>query len=77
MGRLNHHVIDNGDVEVHSSEYRFQSTSDSVLDPDTTLIKPIDDDEMYQVLELFHSDHDDDILDVDFQTIQDRLLVAL
>ena len=54
-GRLNHHVIDNGDVEVHPSEYPFESTSESVPGADTTMIKSIDDDEMDQLLELFHS----------------------
>ena len=50
MGRPNHHAIDNGDVEVFPSEYPFESTPDSVLDMDTTLIKSIDDDEMYQTM---------------------------
>ena len=27
IGRLNHHAIDNGDVEVHPSEYTFESYS--------------------------------------------------
>ena len=30
MGKLNHHAIDNGDVEVHPSEYPFASNSESV-----------------------------------------------
>ena len=64
MGRINHHVIYNGDVKVHPSEYPFESTSEYVPYIYTTLIKSIDDDEMYQLLELFHSDYDDNILDV-------------
>ena len=31
---------------------------------------------MYHLLELFHSEHDEDLLDVDLQTIQARLVVA-
>ena len=55
MGRLNHHDIDNGDVEFHPSDYPFEYTSESVPDPDTTSIKPIDNEKMDQLLELFHS----------------------
>ena len=44
MGRLNHHVIDNGDVEVHHSEFLVGYSSEPVLDPDTTPTKSIDDD---------------------------------
>ena len=39
MGRLNHHSIDNGDVKVPASELPVGSQSESVPDPDTTLIK--------------------------------------
>ena len=70
MGRLNHNVIDNGDVEVHPSEFLVESNSESVLDPYTTPIKSIDDDEMDHLLELFHSGHDDDLMGVDFQMLQ-------
>ena len=45
MGILNHHSIDNGDVEFHPLEFPFESNSESVPDPDTTPIKSIDDDE--------------------------------
>ena len=58
MGRLHHHAIDNGDVEFHTSEYSFESTSKYVPHTDTTLIKSIDDDEMDQLLELSHSEQD-------------------
>ena len=71
MGRLNHHAIDNGDVEAYNSGYQFESTSESVPDIDITLIKSIYNYEMEQLLELFHSDNDDDILDVDLHMIQD------
>ena len=64
MSKLNHHDIYNSDVGVHFSEYPFESTSESVPDTDTTLIKSIYDDEMYHILSLLQSDHDDDILDV-------------
>ena len=46
MGRLNNHAIDNGDVEVHPSEFPVEFNSGYVTDPDTTPIKSIDDDEM-------------------------------
>ena len=70
MGRLNHHSNDNGDVEVYPLEYTFESTSDSVPDPDNTPIKLIGDDEMYQLLEFFHLQHDDGILYVYLQMFQ-------
>ena len=55
VGRINHHEINNGDVEVHPSEYPFESTFESVPDTDTNPTRAIDDDEMHQLLELFHS----------------------
>ena len=55
MGRLNHHAIDNGDVEFHPSDFPVESNSESFPNPDTTPIKYIDDDEMDHLLELFHS----------------------
>ena len=76
MARLNNHVVDNGDVYLYPSEYPFISTSESVPYPDTTPIKSIDGDEMDQLLEIFHSDHDDGFLDVDHQMLQDLLVVA-
>ena len=50
MGRLNHYSIDNGDFEVHPSEFSVESNSESVPDPDTIPIKSIDDDEMDHLL---------------------------
>ena len=44
MRRLNHHDIDNFDVEVHPSDFTVECNSDSIPDPDTTPIKSIDDD---------------------------------
>ena len=70
MGRLNHHTIDNGDVEVHPSYFPVESNSESVIDSYTTPIKSIDDDEMEHLLELFHSEHDDDLLGIDLQMLQ-------
>ena len=46
MGILNHHEIDNGDVEVQISELPFESKSEVVSYPDNTPIKSIDDDKM-------------------------------
>ena len=54
MGRMNHHNIDNGDVEVHPWYFPVESNSESVPDPDTNPIKSIDDDEMDHLLEFFH-----------------------
>ena len=39
MGRLNPHYIDNGDVEVHPSEFEVEFNSESVPDPYTNPIK--------------------------------------
>ena len=61
-GILNHNAIDNGDI---NSDVPVESSYDSVPYPDTTTIKSIDDDKMDNLLELFHSEHDDDIIDVD------------
>ena len=44
LGKLNHHVIDNGDVKISTSDFPVESNYESVPDPDTTPIKPIDDD---------------------------------
>ena len=67
MKKLNHNAIDNGDI---TSDVPFDSSYDSVPDTDTTPIKSIDDDEMDHLLEFFHSEHDDDLLDVDLQMLQ-------
>ena len=76
MGRINHHVIYNGDVKIPTSEFPVESNSESVLDPDTIPIKSIDNDEMYCLLEIFHSEHDKNLLDVDLWMIQALLVVA-
>ena len=54
MGRVNNYAIDNGDVEVHPSEFPDESHSESVPYPYTTPIKSIDDDEMDHLMEFFH-----------------------
>ena len=45
-GRLNHHAIDNGDVEVYPSEFSIESNYESVPDTYTTKIKSTYDDGM-------------------------------
>ena len=70
MERLNHHSMDNGDIKITTSEFPVESNSESVPDLDNTLIKSIDDDEINNVLEFFHSEHDEDLLDVDLHMIQ-------
>ena len=69
MGKLNHHAIDNGNVKIPTSDVPFESNCDSVPYSDTTPIKSIDDDEIDHLLELFHSEHDDDIIYVDLQML--------
>ena len=68
--RLNHHAIDNGDVKVPTSDIPVEYNFESISDPDTTLIKSIDDDEIDYLLELFHSENDECILDVELQMLQ-------
>ena len=58
-------------IIVYTSDYTLESTSDSVTDPYNTPIKAIVDDKMDHILELFISENDDDILDVDIQMLQD------
>ena len=70
MGRLNHNSINNGDVEVHSSDFLVESNSEYVPDPDTTLIKSIEYDKMYHIPEFLYPEHDENILDVDIQMLQ-------
>ena len=55
IGKLNHRAIDNGNVKIPTSDVPVESKYDSVIDPDTTPIKSIDDDEIYHLLELFQS----------------------
>ena len=71
MGRLNHHDIDNGDFQVHPSEFVFEYNSESVPYSDTTTIKSIDDYEMDYLMELFHSEYDGNGVDVELQMLQD------
>ena len=71
MGRLNHHAIDNGDDEVHPSDFAVKFNSESVPYTDTTPVKSIYDDEMDHLLVFFHSEYDEDILDVDINMLQD------
>ena len=54
MGRINHHAVDNGDVEVYSSYYPSKYTTGYIPDIDNTLIYSITDDDMEKLLELFH-----------------------
>ena len=70
MGRLNHCYIDNGGVKLSSSYFPVEFKSGSFPDPDTPLIKSIDDDEMYHLLEFFHSEYDEDILNIDLCMLQ-------
>ena len=44
MRILNHHAIDNSDVDFYPSEYPLKYTSDYFPDPYNTPIKSIDDD---------------------------------
>ena len=62
MGILNHHAIDHCGVEVNPSKFLVEYNSESVPYPYTTPIKLIDDDEMDHLLELFHSEYNDDIM---------------
>ena len=65
VGRLNNHTIGNGDIEVQPSEFPVEFYSESVTYLDTTPVKSIDDDEMDHLLEFFHSEHDEYLLDFD------------
>ena len=76
MERLNHHAIDNGDVEVHPTDFTVEFNSESVTYPDTTSIKSFDDDKMDHLLELFDSEHDEDNTDVELQMLQSLLVIS-
>ena len=69
MGRIDHHAIDNGNVEFQLSYFPAESNPEPVPDPESTPIKSIDKYEMDHLLELFHSEHDDNILDVDLHML--------
>ena len=70
MDKLNHNSIDHGDVKITTTEVPVDSNYESFPDPYTTTIKSIGDDEMNHLLELFHSENDDNLLDVDLQMLQ-------
>ena len=70
LGRLYHLSVDNGDAKFPNSEFPVEFKSESFMDLDTTQIKSIENDEIYHLLELSHSEHDEDILDVDLQMLQ-------
>ena len=76
MGILNHHAIDNGDVEFNTSDFPVDFKSESVSDTDTTPTKSIDDNEMDNFLEFFHSEQNEDLLDVELHMLQTWLVVA-
>ena len=76
MGNLNHHAIYNGDVKIPTSEFQVEYNSELVPDSGTTMIKSIDDYWMDHLLELFHLEHDEDLIDVNLQMIQAWLVVA-
>ena len=67
MGKLNHCAIDYCDI---TSDIPVESSYDFVQYPETTPIKSIVDDDMDHLLELFHSEHNDNLLDVDFKMLQ-------
>ena len=69
-GRINHHAIDNGDVEVQPSEFPFESYSEYFPESYTNSVKSIDDYEMDHLLEVFHSEHNNYRMDVDIQMLQ-------
>ena len=60
--KLNHNAVDNGDIEVYTSNY--------MPDPYKTAIKLEDNDEIDHLLEFLHSRHDGNRLDVDLQMFQ-------
>ena len=70
VGKLNHYVIDNGDVKIPTSDFPVDSNYESVPDPDNTPIKSIDDDEIDHLVVFLNSEHDEDLLDVDIQMLQ-------
>ena len=70
MGRIIHHTIYNGNVQVHTSDFLVEFNSESVLDPDTNPIKSIDYDEMDHLLEFLHSENDEDIMYVGLHMLQ-------
>ena len=70
MGRPNHHPIYNCDVEFRPSYSPVGFNSEYVTDPDTTPIKSVGGDKMDHFLKLFHSKHDEYLLDVETHMLQ-------
>ena len=75
MGIINHHTINNGDIDVHTSEFPVEFNSEYIPNSDTIPIKSIADDEMDHLLEFFHSGYYEYLLDVDIYIIQAWLVV--
>ena len=65
LGKLNQHAIYNGDIKITTSDFPVESNYESIYD-----------DEMDHLMEFFHSEHDEDILDVDLHMLQAWLVVA-
>ena len=76
MGKLNHCAIYNGDVKITTSDVPVDSNYNSVPDTYITPIKSIGYDDMDHLREFFHSENDDDLLDVELQMLQAWLVVA-
>ena len=55
MGRLNRHVVDNGDVDVYTTWYPLEYTSNYIPEPYNNTIKSTYDCLMYGLFYLFHS----------------------
>ena len=53
-----------------------RSIDDSMIDPEKTPIKSEDNDEMNHILEFLHSEHDCDLLEIDLNMIQPRMIVS-
>ena len=47
-----------------------------MIDPEKTPIKSEDNDEMNHILEFLHSEHDCDLLEIDLNMIQPRMIVS-
>ena len=62
IGKLNHCSVDSGDIQVYPFEY--------IPDTDTITIKSEGNDEMHQISEFIHYEHDCYFLDINLQIIQ-------
>ena len=69
-GKLNHHAIDNSDVKLSPLYFQVEFNYESIPDPDTAPIKSNNDCKIDHLLELFHSENDEDLLGVELQIIQ-------